>query len=198
MFGGSGLIVETSVELEDVLLRDFFHVEDQCVVRAGKSKGTVDVEVAIDVLFTRRHLLRGLIETKSLQDAELEWLAKLRMMSRVVSGTAPVMEKRKRRHQVQHRAAHRRSQSGKDVAAAVAVDTPSRAASLFTWGLPWFLLGCFLIMDALRRQTVLLEAERFVEGLLVSESEDPETIARIAAWQGSLVRQLAWPWWLPQ
>lgn len=51
LYGEHGIIVETSTNLEDILMSDYFQIEDRCVVQPGRDGGVhVDVEVQVSVV----------------------------------------------------------------------------------------------------------------------------------------------------
>lgn len=48
LYDEHGLIIETSTYLEDIVMSDYFHIEDRCVVQpAGDGSIHVDVEVEV-------------------------------------------------------------------------------------------------------------------------------------------------------
>lgn len=51
LYGEHGIIVETSTNLEDILMSDYFQIEDRCVVQPGRDGGVrVDVEVQVSAV----------------------------------------------------------------------------------------------------------------------------------------------------
>lgn len=51
LYGEHGIIVETSTNLEDILMSDYFQIEDRCVVQPGRDGGVhVGVEVQVSAV----------------------------------------------------------------------------------------------------------------------------------------------------
>lgn len=48
LYDEHGLILETSTHLEDIVMSDYFQIDDRCVVQPGQD-GTVHVDVEIEV-----------------------------------------------------------------------------------------------------------------------------------------------------
>lgn len=48
LYDEHGLILETSTHLEDIVMSDYFQIDDRCVVQPGQD-GTVRVDVEIEV-----------------------------------------------------------------------------------------------------------------------------------------------------
>lgn len=54
LYDEHGLILETSTHLEDILMSDYFQIDDRCVVQPGQDGSAVRVDVEVEV---RKQLL---------------------------------------------------------------------------------------------------------------------------------------------
>lgn len=48
LYDEHGLVLETSTHLEDIVMSDYFQIDDRCVVQPGR-KGSVRVDVEVEV-----------------------------------------------------------------------------------------------------------------------------------------------------
>lgn len=59
LYDEHGLIVETSTHLEDIVMSDYFQIDDRCVVQPGEDGSGVRIDVEIEVSVT--HLVFMLV-----------------------------------------------------------------------------------------------------------------------------------------
>lgn len=55
LYAEHGLIIETSTYLEDIVMSDYFHIEDRCVVQpSGEGSIRIDVEIEVSCSYVGR------------------------------------------------------------------------------------------------------------------------------------------------
>ncbi|CAN0327024.1 unnamed protein product, partial [Phaeothamnion confervicola] len=73
VFGSSGLVLETGTHLEDIMMADYFQIDDRMVASPDPSGQGVTVSVTVAIRFFKSTMLRRTIETKSLKDSQQWW-----------------------------------------------------------------------------------------------------------------------------
>lgn len=99
MYGEHGLILETSTHLEDIVMSDYFQIEDRFVAQPGKD-GSIRVEVEVEVsdgqltyptgvmrLPVNTEMLCSLVGSKSTSS---EWCTKFHTRGMTVPVAKPV------------------------------------------------------------------------------------------------------------
>ncbi|CAM9361317.1 unnamed protein product, partial [Ectocarpus sp. 13 AM-2016] len=90
LYDEHGLILETSTHLEDILMSDYFQIDDRCVVQPGQD-GAVRVDVEIEIKFFKSTMFRKTIETKSLSETRQVWESFIGMTKDAVRKRKPAM-----------------------------------------------------------------------------------------------------------
>ncbi|CBJ29358.1 conserved unknown protein [Ectocarpus siliculosus] len=90
LYDEHGLILETSTHLEDIVMSDYFQIDDRCVVQPGQD-GAVRVDVEIEIKFFKSTMFRKTIETKSLSETRQVWESFIGMTKDAIRKRKPAM-----------------------------------------------------------------------------------------------------------
>eukprot|EP00903_Cladosiphon_okamuranus_P007548 g7323.t1 len=91
LFDEHGLILETSTHLEDILMSDYFQIDDRCVVQPGEDDSVVRVDVEVEIKFFKSTMFRKTIETKSLSETRRVWESFIDMTKDAIRQRKPVL-----------------------------------------------------------------------------------------------------------
>ncbi|CAN0420883.1 unnamed protein product [Ectocarpus sp. 8 AP-2014] len=90
LYDEHGLILETSTHLEDIVMSDYFQIDDRCVVQPGQD-GAVRVDVEIEIKFFKSTMFRKTIESKSLSETRQVWESFIGMTKDAIRKRKPAM-----------------------------------------------------------------------------------------------------------
>ncbi|CAM9165693.1 unnamed protein product [Pylaiella littoralis] len=90
LYDEHGLVLETSTHLEDIVMSDYFQIDDRCVVQPGQ-KGAVRVDVEVEIKFFKSTMFRKTIETKSLSETRQVWESFIAMAKDAIQKRTPVL-----------------------------------------------------------------------------------------------------------